>query len=223
MLKTKNLIFSISIISTIIMLLVDGVIAPAYWIKSLIKIIFFLLLPLMLLTSNKEMSLKSMFKLNKKGLLNSLGLGILLYVIILIAYFIAGNFFDFNSTINTLKSGGAVNENNFIGIAIYITFINSFLEEFFFRGFAFLNLKRFTSRKMAYIFSALLFSIYHVAMMWNWFSIWLFALILMFLAIGGAIFNYLCEKYDNIYMSWIVHLFANLSINSIGLILLNLI
>lgn len=221
--KTKFLIPVIGIISTLIMLIVDGIICPEYWVKSAIKLIFFLCIPLFIIIINKEMSINSILKVNKKGMYKALGLGILLYIVILIAYLIAGNFFDFTITINNLKAGGSVNEDNFIAIAIYITLINSFLEEFFFRGFTFLNLKKFAPRKIAYIFSSLLFAIYHVAMMWNWFSIWLFLLILMFLAIGGMIFNYLCEKYDNIYMSWIVHMFANLSINTIGLMLLNLI
>ena len=36
---------------------------------------------------------------------------------------------------------------------------------------------------------------------------------------GGCIFNFLNEKCGNIYPSWLVHLCANLAINTVGFIL----
>lgn len=41
-----------------------------------------------------------------------------------------------------------------------------------------------------------------------------------FLAIGGMIFNWLNEKLDTIYCSWLTHMFANFAINTIGFMLL---
>ena len=106
---------------------------------------------------------------------------------------------------------------------IYISFINSLLEEFFFRGFAFLSLKRLTGRGFAYVFSSLSFALYHVAMMIGWFSLPLFMLMLAGLFVGGMIFNYLNEKCENVYTSWLVHMFANLGINTVGFILFGII
>ena len=40
------------------------------------------------------------------------------------------------------------------------------------------------------------------------------------LVIGGVIFNWLNEKLDTIYCSWLTHMFANFAINTIGFILL---
>ena len=40
------------------------------------------------------------------------------------------------------------------------------------------------------------------------------------LVIGGMIFNWLNEKLDTIYCSWLTHMFANFAINTIGFILL---
>jgi hypothetical protein len=54
----------------------------------------------------------------------------------------------------------------------------------------------------------------------GWFNIGLFALVLVGLAAGGAIFNYLNEKHESVYTSWFVHMFANFAINTIGFILL---
>jgi len=75
----------------------------------------------------------------------------------------------------------------------------------------------------AYIFSAAAFSVYHVAMMIGWFSPPLFGLVMLGLFVGGLIFNYFNEKFGNIYASWMIHLFANLAINTIGMILFGII
>ena len=108
-------------------------------------------------------------------------------------------------------------------MALYISFINSFLEEFFFRGFAFISLKKLTSRKFAYIFSAALFALYHAGMTAGYFHIGIFLATLAGLFVAGIIFNYLNEKSENIYTSWLVHMFANFAINTVGFILFGII
>ena len=103
------------------------------------------------------------------------------------------NVFDFSALTANLTAQTGVNRSNFIFTAIYISFVNSLLEEFFFRGFAFLNLKRTSSRKIAYIFSSLLFALYHIAMMVGWFGLPVLLITVAGLFIGGCIFNYLDE------------------------------
>jgi len=122
-----------------------------------------------------------------------------------------------------LENNLGVTKDNFLFVALYITSINSLLEEFFFRGFSFLSLKEVSSRKIAYIFSALAFAIYHVAIMNNWFTPPLFILLIVSLFIAGLLFNYLNERFNNIYVSWIVHMSANLAINTVGFILFGII
>jgi len=104
-------------------------------------------------------------------------------------------------------------------VAIYISLINSLLEEFFFRGLGFLTLKKMTSRKFAYLFSAATFSLYHIAIMTSWFAPFLFIVLILSLFVAGIFFNWLNEKNHNIYSSWIVHMGANFAINTIGFIL----
>jgi membrane protease YdiL (CAAX protease family) len=116
-----------------------------------------------------------------------------------------------------------VTANNFILVALYISFINSLLEEFFFRGYAFVVLKQHVHKLYAYFFSAILFSLYHVGMMQGWFDFYIYILSMLGLLIGGLIFNYLNDRWDSIYPSWLVHIFANLAINTVGLILFGII
>lgn len=221
--KKNILIISIVAISCLIMGYVDAVIQPDYFIKSAIKIILFLSLPFIFFYLFKDNSIKKLFSTSKKSLKIAFTFGISLYFIILIGYLILQNIIDFSQITDQLSSNIGVNASNFIFVAIYISFVNSLLEEFFFRGFSFVILKQSSSRIFAYLFSSLAFSLYHIAMMIGWFSIPVFILVVIVLMLVGILFNYLNEKFNSIYVSWLIHLFANLGINTIGLILFGII
>ena len=205
------------------MAVVDGVFKADYFIKSIIKFVLFLILPAIYSLFDKDIKVKNVFKPKKKGLKQSFVLCISVYVIILGGYFLLKDVFDFSSITTSLTNNIGVTGKNFIFVSLYISFVNSLLEEFFFRGFAFITLKRITGRKFAYLFSAAMFSIYHIAMMIGWFDMGVFLIVMAGLFAGGLIFNYLNEKSSTIYPSWLVHMFANFAINTIGFILFGII
>lgn len=205
------------------MLLIDAFILPSYWVKSLIKATFFLIIPSIIIFSSKKSRKESFLNVDFKRIKVPLILGLTVFIIIILGYYIGGLFFDFENTAEILKRTGVVTKHNFIYVAFYIMFINSFIEEFFFRGFSFLSLGNYINKYVAYLVSSFAFAIYHLAMIWNWFPLWMYILVICALAFAGGVFDFLCKKYNNIYASWIVHFFANLSINLIGLFLLDLV
>ena len=92
--KAKNYaIFSV-LLSTLLMCFVDGIISPPYLYKSIIKIVLFLLIPLgyFLLYKDKAAYLKKLFIPKKKDFLLALLLGIGVFVVIMIAYFLLGDY-----------------------------------------------------------------------------------------------------------------------------------
>jgi uncharacterized protein len=218
-----GVIIAIVVICCTIMGIVDAVIRPSYGVKSIIKIVLFLGCPLVYSYYAKNMSLKNLFSFEKRGFFISVLLGIGVFSVILGAYFSLRNVFDLSQITTSLQNNVGVSKDNFIFVSLYISFINSLLEEFFFRGFAFLSLKRFTSRYFAYGISSMAFALYHIAMMIGWFSIGIFLLVMVGLIVGGVIFNFLNEKNENIYSSWMVHMFANFAINTVGFILFGII
>lgn len=207
------------IIACIVMGIVDAVIQPGYAIKSAIKIIMFLLIPIVYGLFFKEFNIKNLMKPDKKGLCIALCLGFVIYGVVLGAYWIFKDVFDFSALTGSLNETTGVNKSNFIWVAIYISFVNSLLEEFFFRGFSFITLKKLTSRRFAYVFSSMVFALYHIAMMIGWFGLPVILISLVGLFIGGMIFNRFDEKRENIYLSWLIHMFANFATNTIGFIL----
>lgn len=207
------------IIACIVMGIVDAVIQPGYAIKSAIKIIMFLLIPIVYGLFFKEFNIKNLMKPDKKGLCIALCLGFVIYGVVLGAYWIFKDVFDFSALTGSLNETTGVNKSNFVWVAIYISFVNSLLEEFFFRGFSFITLKKLISRRFAYVFSSMAFALYHIAMMIGWFGLPVILISLVGLFIGGMIFNRFDEKSENIYLSWLIHMFANFATNTIGFIL----
>ena len=208
------------VIACIVMGVVDAVIQPGYAVKSAIKIVMFMLIPVIYgIANKKQANIQKLLKPDKKGFVTALALGLAVYAVVLGAYFAFRNIFDFSALTKSLNETTGVNKSNFIWVALYISFINSFLEEFFFRGFSFITLKQNTSRKFAYIFSSLTFALYHIAMMIGWFGVPVIFISLAGLFAGGLIFNKFDEKNENIYLSWLIHMFANFATNTIGFIL----
>lgn len=204
---------------------IDAVIQPNYFVKIPIKIVFFLVFPILFFIINKNDlgEFKKLFIFRKSGILKALFLGLGVYAVILSGYFLTRNIIDYSGVTSSLTSGMGITADNFIYVSLYISLMNSFLEEFFFRGYGFITLKKSTSRKFAYIFSSSVFAVYHIGMLIGMFNIPTLILLMAGLIIGGCIFNYLNESNNNIYPSWFVHMFANFAINTVGFILFGVI
>ena len=214
----------IAILSVILMSLVDGFINPGYGMKSAIKIVLFFLVPLISAGWVGIKDFKDLLKpTGRRAMSITLVLGLGVYAGIMAVYFILRPYIDLQAIRLALEEDLGVNRGNFILVALYISFVNSLLEEFFFRGYLFLGLLQRTGRIAAYSISAFLFAAYHVAIIGSWFSPLIFMLAMAGLFIGGLIFNYLNERNGNIINSWVVHLMANLAINTVGLMMFGMV
>ncbi|MDE7361521.1 MAG: CPBP family intramembrane metalloprotease [Oscillospiraceae bacterium] len=220
--KSVYIIASVFVFSVLVDL-IDAVVQPNYFVKIPIKIFFFLALPVIFFIVNKKefKEFKKLFVFKKSGILKSLLLGAAVYAVIMSAFFLLRDIIDFSRVTSSLTNGMGITADNFIYVSLYISLMNSFLEEFFFRGYGFITLKKYTNRKFAYIFSSGIFAVYHIGMLIGMFGIGALLLLLFGLIAGGCIFNYLNETNENIYSSWFVHMFANFAINTVGLILFN--
>ncbi len=202
------------------MLLVDGIWQPGYALKSLVKALLFLGLPLLVSRRIGRPAIRPLFRLKKGQLLPALLPGIALYALLVGGYFLLRPLVDFSRIAGQLSATAGVTRENFLFVSLYISFVNSLLEEFFFRGFVYRGLAGTVHPAVAYGVSAVSFSLYHTAMMAGWFPLPLFLLALVGLAAGGVLFILLNRQQKNLYPSWLVHMFANFGINTIGFLLL---
>lgn len=197
---------------------IELIFTPTYFVKAAIKLALFVIIPMSIIVIRKDKEFFKVFKPNKKTLLPMLAFGVLMYAFIIGAYLLLGKYFDLSNITSSLDEIG-VTKNNFIFVALYIAVCNSFLEEFIFRGFGYIGLTDKIGERWACVFSAICFSLYHITMMIGWYSFGLTALIIFALFVGGVILNLLDRKCKTLYPAWIVHIFANLAINTIGMIL----
>lgn len=222
----KNLIFIIaaSIITITLLYICDQILNINYVNKIIIKLFLFSVFPIIYIFKTGDNVLKDSIK-NRGKILNirlSNVLGILVFFLIMVLYIIFKQYIDINILINEFEGKYKIDRNSIVYYGLYITFVNSLLEEFFFRGFIFLNIKKLNYKKTAYIFSSISFSIYHIANFQNWFSIGLFMLVCTGLFVGGIIFDYLDDKQHTFLNSWFVHICADLAIILIGFKIFNI-
>ncbi len=215
--KNRSFIIISSIIACILLYTIEQVLVMSYLVKTLCKIILFTALPYIYICSIRKSSVSNRITINKKDLYLGIGLGMVCFIVLITVYFFLKDVIDLNTIANELQTKSKVSPTNFLLVAFYITFVNSFLEEFFFRGFIFLNLYELGFRNLAYIFSSTLFALYHIGIFKNWFNPWLIMLAILGLVSVGFIFNYIDTKSKNFINSWIVHILADAAIMLIGM------
>ena len=134
-------IISLMVILCIIMAVIDGVVMANYFVKSSIKLALFIGAPLIYTFLRRDISFSRLFVPDKKSIRLALFLCIPLYALIVGGYWLLKDVFDFSGITASLTGNIGVSKDNFIYVSLYISFVNSLLEEFFFRGFGFLTLK----------------------------------------------------------------------------------
>lgn len=201
-----------------LMIYVENVIQPVYVVKSCIKVFLFLgsIVAYCILFKQKI----AVFHAKGKALLQIIIIAISVYILILICFFLLRDFMDLNQIRDSLMGKEGINQSNFIFVAVYISLINSFIEELFFRGFAFKHLKALGFQHFSHVFSAAAFSLYHIGIISGWFSLPMFVFIILALFAAGLILNLLCQYADSVLGSWVIHVSANLAINTIGFMIL---
>lgn len=185
-----------------------------YATKSLLKIVLFGLIPFTLLRRPKVMAMLGVNQSTKRILF--VGIGMIL--VIVLGYFITKLFISYDLVIASLESRLKVTLDNFLFVSLYIILINSGLEEFFFRHFIPLQL-HISSEWTNRLISSLLFAIYHVAILYGMFELWVVLLMILGLWIVGVFFSLLNQNAKGFLNSYLFHACANIGINLVGLLL----
>ncbi len=197
---------------------------PPYLIKSICKITLFVACITIFQVVDADAKLLDMFaRPRARQLLIGLAEGVGVYALILCSFLVFRRHVDFSRIAQALSNDGSINRDNFLFVSLYISFFNSLLEEIFFRGFAYLSLRRYIPERIAASLSAMAFSLYHFVIMASWFELVIFVVLLLSLFVAGLLFNWMDAKSDNIYNSWLVHMFANFAINTVGFLMFSMI
>ncbi|WP_200816456.1 CPBP family intramembrane glutamic endopeptidase [Salirhabdus sp. Marseille-P4669] len=217
--KHITTIVCLAIISCILMFVIEQVLQTTYFVKTLAKIFVFLFIPIAYIRfvlKENILDFLNVKHVDLKRLRLGFLFGIAAIVIVITTFLLLQDYINTDDIISDLKTRLHITPEIYLFIAAYITFGNSLLEEFYFRGFIFLNIYQTNYKWFAYLFSAALFAVYHVAIFATWFNRWLILLALVGLFIVGIIFNWLNTKSNNFLNSWLLHILADIAVVSIG-------
>ena len=194
-----------------------------YAISSAFKVLLFISCPLIYyrFILREKFTDYILVKGDSRNIKLSLILGISVFVFIWGVFLVLRPFIDNQMISDALETNG-ITRNNFHFVFIYIVLINASLEQLFFRGFVFMTLYRMEFKGYAHVYSSLLFSLYHVPIIWGGVSVGIMLLSVFGLVVAGLIFNFLAVKCKNLAGSIIVHVSANFALNTIVLYNLHL-
>ena len=202
------------------MMLTEQMLAPPYLIKSLIK----LLLTCTLIgigTAVSKVGLKESIRfkpMQKAGKLIVFMIAVIPTV--LLGFRLLRGFLDLPSIRQNLMQKEQLTKQNCLFVFAYIALINSFLEESFFRGFLTESFRRAGLPKAGTLLSALAFAVYHIGIVDSWLSIPMLLLCIAALFAAALFLQFICDHYDSVKASWLVHGCANLAINAVGILLI---
>jgi membrane protease YdiL (CAAX protease family) len=214
MIKNSVKVSLYSLLACGLLYYIEQGVGVAYVIKASLKIVLFLVMPILMMLYSKEVKIGDLLGLRHMNF-KSLKLGLIVGGVSFVSLILLGTLFapmiDFESLRLELSEKLHVTKGVFLFIALYITFVNSLLEEFFFRGFMYLSISK-DHKKAGMLFSALLFGLYHMAMFQTWFPTWLVALCVVGLVGVGLFFNWVNDRSKTFMNSWVIHIIADSAI-----------
>lgn len=156
----------------------------------------------------------------RRQLKTALWLGGLAFVIFWGVYHIlGGRLLDKAMIVAMINDQFSVTAATVLPIGLFTIFVNSLLEEFFYRGFAFgLLVKR--HRGLAFLLPAAAFTLHHVLFIRHWLAPLPLGIAALGLFVLAIVLARLYEKADSIVAPWLVHLFGDLAMMSITVTLL---
>jgi len=156
------------------------------------------------------------------GYAMSIGLGVAMSIVMLLAWLLLGDAIDANLLRDALEPVGLLDPKVYLAATIYWILINSILEEFVFRWFLVTKSEILVGTgNPAIILSALIFVVHHtVALAIFGFPWWANLISSIGLFVGGAIFSWLYVRYRSVWIPYIAHAICDIVVFTVGAIII---
>jgi len=206
--KIKFLL-ALLVIPPFMLFLVQKLFPPNFLISSSYKIIF--LIPFFYRKLGLEKSVKAAllegfcWKKFKEKLGVTLLLGLGLSGVYLAAFGIFKSYLNLETIAAGLGNTAGTSAKNIVFIGLYIIVFNSVLEEYFWRGFVFKELKSLIKPWIAYGLTGVAFSLHHIMFYYNWFTLSFFMLATIGLIIFAVLMNLFFAKFQDLFSCWLIH------------------
>lgn len=144
--------------------------------------------------------------------------GLLMFGVIIVAYWLLGKrWIDLKDIREKATEVGITSLSIYLAGCFYWCFINSFIEECIWRGFAYSQCARLTSGIAAVLLSALFFTLHHTIALYAYTQNWLVVIIgSLGVFLAGIIWSWCYRNYKSLVPSYIAHVLADIAIAIIG-------
>lgn len=118
-----------------------------------------------------------------------------------------------------LRDFGAATPLRYAALVAFLSVINAFLEEYYWRWFIFARLKKYLSLATAILISSLGFMSHHVIVLGVYFPGRFWTAVVPFslaIALGGAVWAWIYQKSGSLIGPWISHLIVDVAVMAIG-------
>jgi hypothetical protein len=185
---------------------------------SLYKVLF-LVPPLIYCRMNGIHVLRDIFILKnwRRYLPVAVGLGILALLIFWGAYFSLRGFLKIDEDLIVRSTGEqfGVTKNNVLFVAPLTIFLNSWLEEFFHRGFSFGLLVK-NNRWLGYLLPATVFTVQHMLFIYQWSTPLKLIIAVVALFVFALVLQKIYEKAQSLVTPWVIHIFGDIAMMGIA-------
>jgi len=114
------------------------------------------------------------------------------------------------------KAEGLGFKDHFVLFAIFVSVIHSALEEFYWRWFAYGQLRRKMTRRAAHLVAAVAFGAHHLIVTLQFFPVALAFFLTICVAAGGLIWSIMYERQGTVIGCWMSHLCVDVMLMVIG-------
>ncbi len=209
-------IFIYSLVAIALLIVLEHIFEFTYIPKQVLRISLFLFIPMFYIYMIRKSNMKTEIKFEKptfKEIKIALIVSLVLFVGTLGGYYVLDQLFGMFEASGVIKGAEqlGITRQNILVWGIYLSFVNSLIEEFFFRGVIFYTLEK-KSYKLAITLSSLLWSIYHVVIFITIFQIGTVIFTLVGLFIIGVLLAFSNRFGKSFINSWIIHIIADIAI-----------
>jgi len=107
-------------------------------------------------------------------------------------------------------------KDHFVLFAVFVSVLHSGLEEFYWRWFAYGQLRRKMTRRAAHLVAAVAFGGHHLIITLQFFSVALAFFLTGCVVVGGMIWSIMYERQGTIIGCWVSHLCVDVMLMVIG-------
>jgi membrane protease YdiL (CAAX protease family) len=157
----------------------------------------------------------------RRGTAVAVRLGLLAIGIFWLAYYALGDFLLDKAHIRQrIDAQFHVNATTILLIAPITILLNSLLEEFFYRGFAFGQMARW-NRTAAYLLPSIAFTVQHLLFIWHWVTPLPLTLAVIGLFVFALVVSWLYAAYGTIIAPWLAHVCGDIAMMGIAITLVH--